>query len=56
VVLGINKGSQVVRRIEIDQVLVDHTEILATWDAEIGKIDIQGQPGQIVCETLPSPK
>jgi hypothetical protein len=25
--------------------------ILATWEAEIGRIMIQSQPGQIVCET-----
>jgi hypothetical protein len=29
--------------------------ILATWDAEIGKIVVQGQLGQTVFET-PSPK
>jgi hypothetical protein len=29
--------------------------ILAAWDVEIGKIMVQGQPGQIVCKT-PSPK
>jgi hypothetical protein len=29
--------------------------ILAIWDAEIGKIAVRGQPGQIVFETL-SPK
>jgi hypothetical protein len=28
---------------------------LATWDAEIGKIMVRGQPEQIVCQT-PSPK
>jgi hypothetical protein len=30
--------------------------ILATWEAEIGKIVVQGQPGQIVQETPLSPK
>jgi hypothetical protein len=29
--------------------------ILATWEAEIGRISVQGQPRQIVQET-PSPK
>jgi hypothetical protein len=29
--------------------------ILATWKAEIGRVKIQGQPGQIVLKT-PSPK
>jgi hypothetical protein len=29
--------------------------ILATWEAEIGRIIVQDQPGQIVGETL-SPK
>jgi hypothetical protein len=29
--------------------------ILATLEAEIGKIEVQGQPRQIACETL-SPK
>jgi hypothetical protein len=28
---------------------------LATWEAEIGRIMVQGQPGKIVCKT-PSPK
>jgi hypothetical protein len=26
--------------------------LLATWDAEIMRIVVQSQPGQIVCETL----
>jgi hypothetical protein len=30
--------------------------ILATWEAEIGKIMVQGHPGQIICETLPLQK
>jgi hypothetical protein len=25
--------------------------ILATWEAEIGRIEVQGQPGEIVHET-----
>jgi hypothetical protein len=25
--------------------------ILATWEAEMGRIMVQDQPGQIVCET-----
>jgi hypothetical protein len=29
--------------------------ILATWEAEIGRIKVQGQPGQIVTQ-IPSPK
>jgi hypothetical protein len=29
------------------------TVILATWEAEVGRIGIQGQPGQIVGETPP---
>jgi hypothetical protein len=29
--------------------------ILATWEAEIRRIEVRGQLGQIVCETL-SPK
>jgi hypothetical protein len=29
--------------------------ILPTWEAEIGRIVVGGQPGQIVCEN-PSPK
>jgi hypothetical protein len=29
--------------------------ILAFWEAEIGRIEVSGQPWQIVCETL-SPK
>jgi hypothetical protein len=29
--------------------------ILATWEAEIERIEVPGQPGQIVCKT-PSPK
>jgi hypothetical protein len=28
--------------------------ILATWEAEIGKIKVRGQPGQIVHKTYPS--
>jgi hypothetical protein len=30
--------------------------ILATWEAEIRRITVQGQPGQIVHETPPFPK
>jgi hypothetical protein len=30
--------------------------IPATWEAEIGRIKVQGQPGQMVLETPPSPK
>jgi hypothetical protein len=26
--------------------------ILATWEAEIGKMEVRGQPGQIILETL----
>jgi hypothetical protein len=37
------------------QVLELTSGILTTWEAEIGRIVVQGQPGQIVCET-PSPK
>jgi hypothetical protein len=29
---------------------------LATWEAEMERIVVQGQPRQIVCETPPSPK
>jgi hypothetical protein len=29
--------------------------ILATWEAEIGRIAVGGQPGKTVCE-IPSPK
>jgi hypothetical protein len=29
--------------------------ILATWEAEVGRIEVPGQPGQIAPET-PSPK
>jgi hypothetical protein len=29
--------------------------ILAAWEAEIGRIEVPGQPGEIVCKT-PSPK
>jgi hypothetical protein len=27
--------------------------ILAIWKAEIGRMEVRGQPGQIVCETCP---
>jgi hypothetical protein len=30
--------------------------VLATWDAEIRRVMVQGQPGQIVGETLPQKK
>jgi hypothetical protein len=30
----------------------DPGAILATWEAEIWRIMVRGQPGQIVCETL----
>jgi hypothetical protein len=29
--------------------------ILATWEAEIGRMVVQGQPGKIVCEALSQP-
>jgi hypothetical protein len=29
--------------------------ILASWEAKIGRIEVQGQPGQIVLE-IPSPE
>jgi hypothetical protein len=28
--------------------------LIAPWEAEIRKIKVQGQPGQIVCETMSS--
>jgi hypothetical protein len=34
-----------------NQVLVSHPCILTTWEAEIWRITVQGQPGEIVCET-----
>jgi hypothetical protein len=30
--------------------------ILATWEAEIRRIEVQSQPGQIVCQILISKK
>jgi hypothetical protein len=30
--------------------------LMYTWEAEIRRITVQGQPGPIVCETPPSPK
>jgi hypothetical protein len=33
------------------QVLVAHALILGMWGVEIGRITVQGQPRQIVCET-----
>jgi hypothetical protein len=44
-----------IKKINWSWAQVDHLVILATWEAEMERIAVQGQPWQVVLKT-PSPK
>jgi hypothetical protein len=40
----------------LSRMLLAHVCNPSTWEAEIGSIVVQGQPGQVVRETAPNPR